>query len=64
MVNAASPPTAPERRERARTASHEGMLGAPKLNPFGDLHTLQHLSARLARAFRGVFEPLMRQEIR
>ncbi|WP_242096667.1 MULTISPECIES: flagellar motor switch protein FliM [unclassified Sphingomonas] len=64
MVNAASHPTAPERRERHRQAAHEGMLGAPKLNPFGDLHTLQHLSARLARAFRGVFEPLMRQELR
>ena len=65
MVNATHNPTTTDRRERSRTAAtHEGMLGAPKLNPFGDLHTLQHLSARLARAFRGVFEPLMRQEIR
>ncbi len=40
------------------------MLGTAKLNPFGDLHTLQHLSARFARSLRGVFEPLLRQEVR
>ena len=40
------------------------MLGATKLNPFGDLHALQHLSARFARTLRGVFEPLLRQEVR
>ena len=39
-------------------------LGVANLNPFGDLHTLQHLSARLARGMRGVFEPLLRKEIR
>jgi flagellar motor switch protein FliM len=39
-------------------------MGAVNLNPFGDLHTLQHLSARLARGMRGVFEPLLRKEIR
>ena len=54
-----------ERRERDRApASHAAGLGVAKLNPFGDLHTLQHLSARLARGLRGVFEPLLRQEIR
>lgn len=41
-----------------------GGLGQAKLNPFGDLHTLQHLSARLARGLRGVFEPLLREEVR
>ena len=34
------------------------------LNPFGDLHTLQHLSALFARSVRGVFEPLLRREAR
>ncbi len=54
-----------ERRERDRPqASHASGLGVAKLNPFGDLHTLQHLSARLARGLRGVFEPLLRQEVR
>lgn len=45
-------------------AVHQGVLGSAKLNPFGDLHTLQHLSARLARSLRGVFEPLLRHELR
>lgn len=64
MVNAASPSDA-ERRERARAeAVQPGGLGQAKLNPFGDLHTLQHLSARLARSLRGVFEPVLRQEMR
>ncbi len=35
-------------------------LGAVKLNPFGDLHTLQHVSARLARSLRPIWEPLLR----
>ena len=62
MVNAAA---TTDRRTRDRTsATHAGGLGAAKLNPFGDLHTLQHLSARLARGLRGVFEPLLRQEVR
>lgn len=39
-------------------------LGTANINPFGDLHTLQHLSARLARGMRGVFEPLLRTEVR
>ncbi|WEK44657.1 MAG: flagellar motor switch protein FliM [Candidatus Sphingomonas colombiensis] len=64
MVNAASSSDA-ERRERSRNeAVQPGGLGQAKLNPFGDLHTLQHLSARLARSLRGVFEPLLRQEVR
>ncbi|WP_294237097.1 flagellar motor switch protein FliM [uncultured Sphingomonas sp.] len=40
------------------------MLGSHKINPFGDLHTMQHLSARLARMLRGLFEPLLREELR
>lgn len=64
MVNAKSDPPR-ERRERARPqAVPTGGLGKAKLNPFGDLHTLQHLSARLARGLRGVFEPLLREEVR
>jgi flagellar motor switch protein FliM len=65
MVNGPSE-LAPERRERARAgAEHAPALGAaPNLNPFGDLVTLQHLSARLARTLRGVFEPVLRQDLR
>jgi flagellar motor switch protein FliM len=71
MVNA--PPTTTDRRTRTRAGAgvagfaggaDHGVLGTTKLNPFGDLHSLQHLSARLARALRGVFEPLLRQECR
>ncbi|MBB4086582.1 MULTISPECIES: flagellar motor switch protein FliM [Sphingomonas] len=62
MVNG---PDIAERRERARPASADhGLLGEAKLNPFGDLHTLQHLSARYARSLRSLFEPLLRQEVR
>lgn len=65
MVNATSPSDYSDRRERARTvAKHASALGSANLNPFGDLHTLQHLSARLARLLRGVFEPLLRSEVR
>ena len=71
MVNAAATPHT-DRRARSRGgsalpgdgAAHDGMLGQTKLNPFGDLHALQHLSARFARTLRGVFEPLLRQEVR
>ena len=56
--------TADERRERPRRAAKHAMLGAANLNPFGDLNTVQHLSARLARGVRGVFEPLLRKEVR
>jgi flagellar motor switch protein FliM len=62
MVNGSSPQST-ERRERPRVAEHV-TLGGSNLNPFGDLHTLQHLSARLARGMRRVFEPLLRKEIR
>jgi flagellar motor switch protein FliM len=41
-----------------------GLIGQAKLNPFGDLHTVQHLSTRLARSLKGVFEPLLRRELR
>lgn len=63
MVNAAAT-NGGERRERSRGAAPAHALGAAKLNPFGDLHTLQHLSARLARTLKGVWEPLLRQEVR
>jgi flagellar motor switch protein FliM len=62
MVNEPSPLMS-ERRGRSRAADH-GALGSSNLNPFGDLHTVQHLSARLARGLRGVFEPLVRRELR
>jgi flagellar motor switch protein FliM len=63
MVNTRA--TTTDRRERARPdGADHGPLGATQLNPFGDLHALQHLSARLARGLRGVFEPLLRQEVR
>lgn len=63
MVNGSS--ASGERRGKPRQPAHHApVLGAAKLNPFGDLHTLQHLSARLARGLRGVFEPLLRKEIR
>ena len=54
-----------DRRAKPRVAaSHAAALGGANLNPFGDLHTLQHLSARLARSLRAVFEPLLRHELR
>ena len=68
MVNEASE-TATDRRARDRAGagdgvSHAAMLGTANLNPFGDLHTLQHLSALLARTMRSVFEPILRREAR
>ncbi|SEM94941.1 flagellar motor switch protein FliM [Sphingomonas gellani] len=63
MVNAETLSADRRTRTRADAADH-GVLGQTKLNPFGDLHTLQHLSARLARSLRGVFEPLLRRECR
>ncbi len=63
MVNGASQLDS-ERRERPRQAAEPAVLGVANLNPFGDLHTLQHLSARLARSMRSVFEPLLRTECR
>lgn len=67
MVNEGSDTVADDRRTRDRSrgvAAHAAVLGAAKLNPFGDLHTVQHLSALLARTMRGVFEPLLRREVR
>ena len=65
MVNVASPDTIDERRNRPRAeAAHAAVLGTTNLNPFGDLNTLQHLSARLARSLRTVFEPMLRKEVR
>src|ERR1700750_327994 len=65
MVNTKPTMSEEDRRERERApAKHASALGGANLNPFGDLHTLQHLSARLARSLRGVFEPLLRHEVR
>jgi len=67
MVNGPSETVTSERRDRQRsrtTAAHAASLGVANLNPFGDLHTLQHLSALFARSLRGVFEPLLRREVR
>ena len=63
MVNSRSGSS--ERRAGARAdVVQPGLLGQAKLNPFGDLHTLQHLSARLARGFKAMWEPLLRREVR
>ena len=69
MVNAAETPKgdlSSDRRERPRAgaAADAGVFGATKLNPFGDLHTVQHLAVRLAKGLRLVWEPLLRREVR
>ncbi len=65
MVNSPSANGTAERRERPRaSAEHAPALGAANLNPFGDLVTLQHLSARLARSLKGLCEGMMRRELR
>lgn len=65
MVNAASTTNGAERRERARAATPEpAALGLANPNPFGDLHTIQHLTARLARSLCPAFERLYRSECR
>ncbi|UZK68879.1 flagellar motor switch protein FliM [Sphingomonas sp. S1-29] len=65
MVNGSAGTAAFDRRERPRhDAAHAASLGIANLNPFGDLHTLQHLSARMARSMRGVFEPVLRRAVR
>lgn len=65
MVNSPSDLTTPERRERPRTAAeHAPALGTVSLNPFGDLHSVQHLSARLAKSLKGSFEPLVGEGVR
>lgn len=66
MVNAEHA-CATDRRGHARpeaAGARASVLGRPKVNPFGDLHTVQHLSARLARSLRAAFEPLLRRELR
>ena len=65
MVNAVSETGSADRRERPRaSAAHAPALGTASLNPFGDLVTLQHLSARLAKTLKPVFESLLRQKLR
>lgn len=65
MVNASSEIGTAERRERPRaSAEHAPALGTANLNPFGDLVTLQHLSARLAKGLKPVFEGMLRQDLR
>ncbi len=65
MVNADSPQAEADRRERPRAdTSHAPVFGGSSLNPFGDLHTLQHMSARLARSLRGVFDSLLTNGVR
>jgi flagellar motor switch protein FliM len=64
MVNDAATKVSTDRRERPRQQAEHVSLGVQNINPFGDLHTLQHLSARLARSMRSVFEPLLRKECR
>lgn len=65
MVNSPSSTAKADRRERPHASVESAVaFGTPKLNPFGDLHTVQHLSARLARSLRGVFEPILRRELR
>lgn len=65
MVNAPSELGAAERRERPRaSAEHAPALGTANLNPFGDLVTLQHLCARLAKSLKPVFDGICRAETR
>lgn len=65
MVNAPSELDAAERRERPRaSAEHAPALGSVNPNPFGDLVTLQHLCARLAKGLKPVFEDITRKDLR
>lgn len=65
MVNAPSEVGTAERRERPRaSAEHAPALGTTNLNPFGDLVTLQHLCARLAKALKPVFDGVCRADLR
>jgi flagellar motor switch protein FliM len=45
-------------------ARHAEVLGSGKTNSLGDLHALQQLCDRQARAMRDVFEPLLRRQPR
>lgn len=54
-----------DRRERPRPgAEHAPALGTSNLNPFGDLVTLQHLSARLAKSLKPVLETVLHCDLR
>ncbi|TGX53209.1 flagellar motor switch protein FliM [Sphingomonas gei] len=65
MVNVPSDTGTAERRERPRAgAAHAPALGSANLNPFGDLVTLQHLCARLAKALKPVFDGVLRADLR
>lgn len=65
MVNASSEIAAADRRERPRaSAEHAPALGTANPNPFGDLVTLQHLSARLAKGLKPIFEDISRRDLR
>jgi flagellar motor switch protein FliM len=65
MVNAPSDTGIAERRERRRaSAEHAPALGSANLNPFGDLVTLQHLCARLAKSLKPVFDGVLRADLR
>jgi flagellar motor switch protein FliM len=65
MVNAPSDTGIAERRERPRaSAGHASALGSANLNPFGDLVTLQHLCARLAKSLKPVFDGISRADVR
>ena len=65
MVNAEATTNASDRRERTRAAAAEpASLGLASANPFGDLHTVQHPTARLARALKPHLDALHRAECR
>lgn len=54
----------PRSRARPKRAGHVHALGAATVNPLGDLNALNHVNQRLARALRGLFEPLLRTGVR
>ncbi|WP_294057146.1 FliM/FliN family flagellar motor switch protein [Sphingomonas sp.] len=55
-----------DRRERPRVSAEHALAlgGASSRNPFGDLVTLQHLSARLSKSLKPVFEGMLRRPLR
>lgn len=54
----------PRSRARPKRAGQVHALGAATVNPLGDLNALNHVNQRLARALRGLFEPLLRNGVR
>lgn len=65
MVNTPSEVGTTERRERPRAgAEHAPALGTANLNPFGDLVTLQHLCARLAKSLKPILDGVLRADLR